>query len=187
MKHKEIYKKPSITSKKVKINFFDSQTRIFDSLDEILAPNVFAQSGCYVCFLPGTKVSMADGTTKNIEDIIQGDKLLSFDVNDNKAVNNTVANTLVHDSNKGYFILNNTLKVTGNHTLWSPTERTWKPVEEYKIGEYILNSANESTKITSKKYVKGTFTVYNLHTLLEPHNYFADGILAHNGSGSQQC
>lgn len=31
------------------------------------------------CFLPGTKISMADGTKKNIEDVKVGDKVLSYE------------------------------------------------------------------------------------------------------------
>lgn len=48
MKKKLIrYTKPSITSKKMKVNFFASNSRLFDSLDELFVPNAaFAQSGC---------------------------------------------------------------------------------------------------------------------------------------------
>jgi hypothetical protein len=37
--------------------------------------------GCYTgtCFVPGTQVRMADGTTKSIEDVESGDKILAYD------------------------------------------------------------------------------------------------------------
>lgn len=42
---KKTYQKPKVTIKRVKMNFFMTGTRFFDSFDELLAPSAFAQTG----------------------------------------------------------------------------------------------------------------------------------------------
>lgn len=45
MKKKLPYQKPHISVKKVKMNFFLGNPRVFDAFDELLAPKAFAQYG----------------------------------------------------------------------------------------------------------------------------------------------
>ena len=51
------------------------------------------------CFVAGTKIMMEDGTTKNIEDVIVGDIVMSFDFKNDEAraskVNNIFSKKVV--------------------------------------------------------------------------------------------
>ena len=42
---RKIYKKPKITSKKIKINYFLTDMKFYNNVENLLIPNVFA-SGC---------------------------------------------------------------------------------------------------------------------------------------------
>lgn len=185
------YQKPKIKIKKIKFNFFLSQNRFFDSFDSLLdfkVPEVYAEgggscSGCGCgcgCFLPGTKVIMADGVTKEIQDIQSGDLILSYNIFTKNLVKNRVAKLLIHpDIDGDYYIINGKLSVTGNHRMWVNNE-VWEKIENLKVGDTFLNSKKEKVKISSIERLKGVNTVYNLHIDAIEHSYFAENVLAHN-------
>lgn len=50
------------------------------------------------CFLPGTKIKMADGTEKNIENIKEGEKVIAYDIEKNIAVEAKVTKTFARQS-----------------------------------------------------------------------------------------
>ena len=56
------------------------------------------------CFLPGTKIRMADGTEKSIEDIQEGEKVAAWDINENKKVEADITKTFKREADK-YFII----------------------------------------------------------------------------------
>jgi len=45
----------------------------------------------------------------------------------------------------------------------------------------MSNSSGEEVLVSDIELKSGNNTVYNLHLASENHNYFADGILVHNG------
>ena len=132
------------------------------------------------CFLEGTKVLMADGTSKNIEDISRGEIIMSYDLSSNKKVANTVIEKYTHPDYPDYLIINESLKVTTNHRIWV-NNTAWARADELRIGDVMSNSSGEAVVVSDIELKSGNNTVYNLHLQSENHNYFADGILVHNG------
>lgn len=182
MKKYKKYIKPKIKAKTIKHSFFLSDYRIFDSFDDLLVPNVFAaSSGCSscCCFVKGTKILMTDSTTKEIQDIKPGDSVFSYDLDKKTLRKDTVTDTKAHlETKDGYLLINNTLKVTCNHIMYVNNE--WKKAHHIKKNDILLSSKGEQIVVHSLKTVSGTYDVYNLHLKNENHNFFADGLLAHN-------
>lgn len=123
---------------------------------------------------------MANGTTKNIEDVKSGDKVMSFDFGSDKLVTNEVVETYVHPENDSYLLINGGTGVTGNHRLWTNNSE-WKRADQLILGDNLQDKNGDNITVASIENVTKTGQVYNLHLLSENHNYFADGILAHNG------
>ncbi len=78
-----------------------------------------APAGCYYdepydcyyerdfpCFLAGTEILMADGTYKNIEQVKEGEWIVSYDTENNLKTISKVAYSLVHEDVEGNVILN---------------------------------------------------------------------------------
>ena len=123
---------------------------------------------------------MADGTEKNIEDIKSGDMVMSFDFENGRLVANQVVETYIHPENKSYLLINGQTGVTGNHRLWV-NNSVWKRADQLVLGDNLQGQHGESVPVVSIENISKVGQVYNLHLLSENHNYFADGILAHNG------
>lgn len=123
---------------------------------------------------------MADGTTKDIKDIKSGDRVMSYDFARSRLVPNMVVEAYIHPDNPGYLRINDQLEVTGNHRLWV-NDAKWARADELKVGDSLLGQNNENVIVESIESVTQSGTVYNLHLAGSNHNYFADGILAHNG------
>lgn len=123
---------------------------------------------------------MADGTSKNIEDISRGEIIMSYDLSSNKKVANTVIEKYTHPDYPDYLIINESLKVTTNHRIWV-NNTAWARADELKVGDVMSNSSGEEVLVSDIELKSGNNTVYNLHLASENHNYFADGILVHNG------
>lgn len=70
---------------------------------------------CCSCFVAGTKISMADGSLKSIEDVEVGDKVLGADseVNTVKSLEGPIIGS------RGTFIINDRVEVTGEHPFLS--------------------------------------------------------------------
>lgn len=133
------------------------------------------------CFLADTQVAMADGTTKNIQDIKTGDVILSYDLANKRTFPQVVAKLLVHkDVSDGYLTINGNLNVTGNHLMWSPSETSWVKAETLKVGDTLQNAEGGETLITSISTTAGTNTVYNISLPGPYHAYFANNTLVHN-------
>ncbi len=140
------------------------------------------------CFLAGTKVLMADGSTKEIQDIHPGDSIFSYDIPTNKLVVNTVAAVLIHASptedpesqEAGYLVINDVLRVTKGHNLWVANKRAWLRADAIQVGDTLLDAHGQAVSVQTITAVNANPPVYNLSLPGVQHNYFADGVLVHN-------
>ena len=132
------------------------------------------------CFIAGTKISMADGTFKNIEDMQIGDLVLSYNTNSQLIFPAEIIKTFKHENSKGYYLLNDFLGVTGEHPLYVNSK--WVLAEDIKLGDMLFSKSGEFVEITRIEKILDDCPVYNLSTGSETHNYFVNGILAHNKS-----
>jgi len=178
------YQQPKIRVKKIKKNFFFTRGRIFDSVDDLLVQPAFATGGCCSCggcFLPGTKILMSDRSYKEIEKVKPGDITVSYDLKKGVLVKNRVVEKLIHpDYPGGYFLINGTLKVTGNHRVFLSNKAKWERVDSIKVDDVLLNEEGQDTVVESIEQFDGNNNVFNLHMAGDNHNYFAENYLVHN-------
>jgi len=130
------------------------------------------------CFVAGTGVLMADWSTRAIETIEVGDKVLSWDIVKRDFVEAEIVETFHHepDDIDGYLFING-IGVTPNHLIYAGE---WRPAGQLQIGDVMLGYGGLPLPVQEIIRVDGRVRTYNLHTNHETHNYFADGVLVHN-------
>lgn len=114
-------------------------------------------SGRHRCLVAGEKVLMAGGTWKNIEDVIDGDLVLSPQ-HDGKTIIARVIATHCHFENEVYDVVEASWKrrklytCSGNHLIpiWAAKRSKKHPKTERKYGEY---TARYLSKITSRPLI----------------------------------
>jgi hypothetical protein len=136
--------------------------------------NITGEGGC---FLAGTQIDMADGTTKSIEDIKIDDMVLSYDENTNSMTTGRVYETLFHPQDNIYYIVNNNLKVTPNHPFLSKGK--WVRIEDLEVGDTLTSESLEEVVITSMDIIYEVKDVYNFE-VEDYHSYLVDGLIVHN-------
>ena len=146
------------------------------------------------CFIAGTKVKMADGTNKNIEDVVIGDEVQG----ENK-INTVIGLDWVQLANRKLYSFNE----DGNYFTTSDhpfkTTEGWKSINpshtkerdgvelfeqltgELSIGNtlLILNGEKELKSIDSKEIDNPELQLYNFN-LDGDHSYYANEYLVHN-------
>ena len=154
--------------------------------------------GGYSCFIAGTKVTMADGTLKNIEDVVVGDKVKGHK-NDNEVIK--LDPTLLATRKLYSFNNNDHYFFTSEHPFM--TEEGWKSIKpektkerdgvelyeqlkgELKIGDKLVTDKGliEITNIESKKMNNPEMPLYNFN-VSNDNSYIADGYVVHNKGGT---
>lgn len=134
------------------------------------------------CFLRGTKVTLADGSLKPIEEITTHDSVLSY--NGKSAEPAKVAKVFIHAKERRYLVIvtddGRQIKVTPSHPVF--TGKDYKDAGTLKKGESLFVLAQgklQATTIKSITVKNETVKVYNIE-VAKTHNYFAEGILCHN-------
>lgn len=135
-------------------------------------------------FLPGTQVLMADGTTKAIEDVENGDELAANDPETSTTSGTeTAAATITTYDDKDFTVLTvktadgttSKLTTTDTHPFWvtdpaaDPTDGTWVEGGSLESGQWLQTSAGTHVQITAvSRYIKTQvthdLTVSNVHT-----------------------
>jgi len=152
------------------------------------------QTGMGSCFIAGTKVTMADGTFKNIEDVKVGDK-----VKGHKEENTVIKldPTLLADRKLYSFNDNEHYFFTSEHPFM--TEEGWKSIKpektkerdgvelydqlkgELKVGDKLVtdNGPVEVKDIKSKEMNNPEMPLYNFN-VSNDNSYIADDYVVHN-------
>ncbi len=181
---KKTYITPKVEIEEIKTNFFYSNNRFQDSLDDLLNIGVYAQSGgcggsssskADVCFLPETKITLYDGTRKRIDQIIKGDELLSYSPDLHKVHKSLVLDIEHHTRPDGYYVINNLLKVTNDHPIW--VNDNWVKVDEIKISDILHEESGKNVRVKTIEYIEEEVLVYNIKAEM---SYFAEGILVNS-------
>ena len=154
-------------------------------------------TGMGSCFIAGTKVTMSDGTLKNIENIVVGDKVKGHK-EDNEVIklDPTLLGTrklYSFNNNEHYFF-------TSEHPFM--TEEGWKSIKpektkerdgielynqlkgELKIGDKLITEDGliEITEIKSKEINNPDMPLYNFN-VSNDNSYVADKYIVHNKGG----
>ena len=141
------------------------------------------------CFVAGTEISLANGDTKNIEDIIPGEEVITWNENTKTSGVGTVGGLDVIEEVGMVIVLTfdngSTIKVTEHHPFYHIHEENVGLLNAAELREgfevYQLNG--EKAKVVSTKEEQGLYTVYNVTDVSGNHNYYANEILVHNKGG----
>lgn len=152
------------------------------------------------CFLPGTLITMGNGSQIPIENVKIGDKILSYDGN----LNPVITKVLETESpmRDDYYIMTfengKELKVTNEHPLYikSAGYEGWGSIipketledsgitaKKIEVGDHMLNIEKKWIKIANIQHVNEKVQTYNLKKVDKTNTFFAEGFLAHNKGG----
>lgn len=167
------YQKPRIRKKKIELNEFFRRTRYLDQEGFLLVQ-------MNACFGATTRISTNHGN-KLIETIELEDSIISYNLDTEDRVQNRISavSTFLVDS---YFKINHDVIVTGSHELWVEG-RGWTRVREVAVGDLLLTTNNQKLPVDMIEPIDDHNVVYSLHVDGKEHNFFANGILAHNKTG----
>ncbi|WP_329428677.1 polymorphic toxin-type HINT domain-containing protein [Streptosporangium sp. NBC_01495] len=155
------------------------------------APPAFCQSGN--SFVPGTKILMANGTTKPIEEVEVGDWVVAADAKTGATAAKRVSHLITGDGEKHLVRLTitadattgkpGTVVATDGHPFWVPDLRKWVTAGELLPGMLLRTSAGTYVQLTAIKKWTATQRVHNL-TIDGLHTYHViagdQAILVHN-------
>ncbi|WP_328406112.1 polymorphic toxin-type HINT domain-containing protein [Streptomyces sp. NBC_00390] len=144
------------------------------------------------CFLAGTAVLLADGSTKNIEDVEIGDKVLATDPKTGETSEHEVTATIVTDSDKHFTELTITtpdgsekLVATHEHPFWSVSESRWIEAGNLKPGVTLRTEQGRTVEVTATRQYQDDARTYNL-TIEGVHTYYVlageTPVLVHNSN-----
>ncbi len=146
-------------------------------------------------FTPGTKVLMADGSTKPIEDVKVGDKVKATDPKTGETRIETVTAeikgeglkhlvkvTIDTDGDRGTKTAE--ITATDGHPFWVPELGEWIDATDLKSGQWLHTGAGTQVQITAvERWTSAGATVHNL-TVGNTHTYYvlagATPVLVHN-------
>ena len=149
------------------------------------------------CFVKGTKITMSDWTTKNIEDVVKGDRVKSYNIKTNQYYDTTVVDLGNETIDLGYYVISLAngmqVKPTSNHPLLTSTG--FKAIKQSIYFEALstddsLITINGVSKIESIEHINDTnIAVYWINVKddeekIDDDSYdthLADGVIVHNG------
>jgi len=150
----------------------------------------FQEEVDHSCFVAGTKITMADGSLKNIEDVKVGDK-----VTGRNKVNTVFGYKRPIIGSRSTYIINGKVEFTGDHPFLS--EEGWKVADlelyyghprdsdieptQLKVGDVLVREKGEEIikTLEKRKTRPADEIVYDLE-LDEDNTYIADGYVVHN-------
>ena len=137
------------------------------------------------CFPAGTPITLADGSSKAIEDVEPSDWVLSFDPATHSLVPAQVATRIVRQGAERFVRVNDELVATDNHPFL--TDEGWVRAIDLRVGATLLRLtempaaessglAVQPTRLARLTLHGGSGVTYNLH-IKGQDNYFAGGLL----------
>ncbi|CAM5515640.1 hypothetical protein STENM223S_03188 [Streptomyces tendae] len=155
-------------------------------------------SGCPThSFASGTEVLLADGSTKKIEDVKEGDEVVATDPETGKTYKKKVIDTILTEDDKYFTELTvNTdegeaaLVATDNHPFWSVDQDTWVGAGHLKPGTKLRTSDGRTIEVQGTWHYKKRQRTHDL-TVNDIHTYYVlagqTPVLVHNATPGQKC
>lgn len=145
-------------------------------------------------FPAGTKVLMADGTGRPIEQIETGDLVTATDPVTGETGARRVTRTIHTPDDRNFTDVTladgSTLTSTGHHPFWSQSDRTWKNAEDLEAGDTLRTPQNNTATIAATRDWQGLQDAYDL-TVDDLHTYYVStgttNVLVHNNDEAYEC
>ncbi|MEU6055814.1 polymorphic toxin-type HINT domain-containing protein [Streptomyces xanthochromogenes] len=166
-----------------------------EGVEDIAEGSRFAKAAkCAQCFLAGTKVLMADKTTKNIDDVQIGDQVLATDPLTGTTGQRRVTHLIVTEHDKHFNDLTITtpqgpehLTATHEHPFWSPSQQAWTIAGALQKDMTLLTPDGATVEVSDNHSFNRNARTYNL-TVEDLHTYYVlageTPVLVHNSSCS---
>jgi len=145
-----------------------------------------ARAANIACSFSGdTKVLMADGTTKPIENIEVGDKVAATDPETGEEGHRKVTHLWIHDDQLvNLTVASGDLTTTEDHPFWNHTDQQWQRADNLDPGDHLLTATGETLPATGIDWATTQHdTAYNL-TVADIHTYYVlagnTPVLVHN-------
>lgn len=129
------------------------------------------------CFLAGTAITMADGSTLSIEDVRPTDRVMAFEEKSERSVPAEVRAVHPARVSDGYLVVNGTIRMTRGQPVLS--RGRWVAARDLRIGDSLTAPDGRGIPVTSVQAEAEPVTVYNLD-LGQVGTYVAAGIVVHN-------
>lgn len=154
------------------------------------------------CFPAGVKVSMADGSYMNIEDVKVGDYVLSYDETTGNHVSAKVLELeapLREHMCEIIFSDDDSLKLTNEHPVY--TSEGWKSINpertglendvldisQLDLGNQVLFENGDYKEVAKINCWQEVIQTYNLREVDGPSTFFADDVVVHNAASIPGC
>jgi len=134
------------------------------------------------CFIAGTEITLSNGDVKNIEDVVVGEEVLTYNEESNETEVGIVGNLKESEVNSIVRItLDNEIVIhtTHEHPFYV-NGKGWVKAGELEVLDTCKKVNGEESIISTVDVLEETHIVYNLLSVSENHNFFANGILVHN-------
>ena len=147
------------------------------------------------CFVAGTSILMGDGTTKNIEDVVIGDVVKSYNFDrseeENRKVNGLTQKS-INETIRYTFDDSSTIQCTKDHPLYEIDHGWISKSPSFTKTKYGLETTESHVsmsvtipngglkQITNIETINENVLVYNLVNIDANHNYYANNTLVHN-------
>ncbi|MER7585625.1 RHS repeat-associated core domain-containing protein [Kitasatospora sp. NPDC097691] len=165
-------------------------------------PEASVPGGRWSCnsFPAGTKVLLADGTAKPIDELTAGDQVTATDPQTGKTTGEHVTETIITPDDKDFTDLQLTTSVEANpatepkgptaltstqhHPYWDVTTKRWTNAADLHAGDQLLTSAGDTVTVASiRNYHTDPTPAFNL-TVSQLHTYYVlagtAAVLVHN-------
>ncbi|MFE0553660.1 RHS repeat-associated core domain-containing protein [Streptomyces pilosus] len=142
-------------------------------------------------FLPGTKVLLANGKTKQIEQVELGDKVVTTDTKTGEKTAREVAGTIVTEDDKHFSDLtvktasgkSQALVATTTHPFWVKSEQAWIKAGDLKPGMTLHTPSGDTVEVEANRHFEKRQRTHDL-TVTGIHAYYVlagtTPLLVHN-------
>ncbi|RSS83958.1 ricin-type beta-trefoil lectin domain protein [Streptomyces sp. WAC06614] len=148
-------------------------------------------AGCN-SFTAGTRVLLADGSSKPIEELSASDEVLASDPETHQTEAKVVTASIFTEDDKDYVDLTvegpaDTEKITttAHHPFWSETQKAWVDAGELSVGTKLRTADGGTATVSRIRTYGADLETYNL-TVADFHTYYvlagATPVLVHNCS-----
>lgn len=131
------------------------------------------------CFIAGTEITLSNGDVKNIEDVEAGEEVLTYGeesgANEAGKVGEVKSRTV--EGSIELTFTHSTVTCTAEHPFY--VNGKYVNASDLKVGD-VCKTVEGETTLESIKVNEDSVEVFNLHSVGENHNFYANGILVHN-------
>ena len=134
------------------------------------------------CFIAGTEISLSNGDIKNIEDVNIGEEVITYNESTDENEIGTVGDLKKHEVNSVIRLTldnENIITTTEEHPFFVEG-KGWVKAGELQPLDVCKKVDGSESLVSTVEVLEETHTVYNLLSVSENHNFYANGILVHN-------